>query len=108
MTMEKEEKYLKQITEINALILPQNEIIAKCNREIDEISKQVESIREGTETREAMMEVMELNVKIHELREKRQEAEVKVNLHQNEKRKKEERLEQVRKKPFMKRLLRRK
>lgn len=108
MTMEKEEKYLKQITQINALILPQNEIIAKCNREIDEISRQVESIRDGTETRQAMLEVMELNVKIHALREKRQEAEVKINLYQNDKREKEGRLSQARNKPFMKRLFRQK
>ncbi len=107
MTMETEGKYLKQIRKIDALILPQNEIIANCNREIEGISRQVESIREGSETRQSMMQVMDLNVKIHALSTTRQEAEVTITLYENDKIEKEEKLEQVRKKPFMERLFRR-
>jgi hypothetical protein len=108
MTMETEEKYLKQIRKIDALILPQSEIIAKCNREIGEISRQVESIRERSETRQSLMQVMDLNVKIDGLSVTRQEAEVKINLYENDRIEKKEKLEQVRKKPFMDRLFRRK
>lgn len=108
MTMETEGKYLKQIRKIDVLILPQSEIIAKCNREIGEISRQVESIRERSETRQSLMQVMDLNVKIDELSMTRQEAEVKINLYENDRIEKEEKLEQVRKKPFMDRLFRRK
>lgn len=108
MTMEKEEKYLKQITKIDTLIMPQNEIVARCNQEINELLRRVDSIRDGTETRQTMMEVMELNVKIQDLREKRQEAEVMINLYQNDRIEKEEKLEKIKNKTFMDRLLRRK
>jgi hypothetical protein len=108
MTMETEEKYLKQIRKIDVLILPQSEIIARCNREIEGISRQVEAIRERSETRQSMMLVMDLNVKIDELSEIRQEAEVKINLYENDRIEKEEKLEQVKKRPFMKRLFRQK
>ena len=74
----------------------------------NEISRQVNRIREGKETRQALMDVMELNVKIHTLREKRQEAEVKINLYQNDRMDNEEKIELVRKKTFLERLLRRK
>ena len=108
MTMETEEKYLKQIRKVDALMLPQSEIIAKCNREIEGISRQVEAIREKSETRQSMMQVMDLNVKIDELSAIRQEAEVKINLYENDRIEKEEKLEHVKKRPFMKRLFRRK
>ncbi len=108
MTMETEEKYLKQINKIDALIMPQKEIIKECDREIAEISKQVKALREGEETRQSLMAVMDLNVKIHTMREKRQEAEVKINLYKNERIEKEEKIELMRNKTFMKRLLRRK
>ena len=108
MTMETEEKYLKQINRVDALIMPQKEIIKECDREIAEISRQVKAIREGEETRQSLMEVMDLNVKIHALREQRQEAEVKINLYENERLDKEEKIELVKNKTFMERLLRRK
>jgi hypothetical protein len=106
MTMETEEKYLKQIQKIDALILPQSEIIDKCDREIEGISRQVEAIRERSETRQSLMQVMDLNVKIDELSVIRQEAEVKINLYENDRLEKEGKLEEVKKKPFMKRLFR--
>jgi hypothetical protein len=108
MTMETEEKYLKNIKKIDALIVPQKQLIAECDREISEISRQVNRLREGEETRQSLMEVMELNVKIHTLREKRQEAEVKINLYGNDRIDNEEKIELVRKKTFLDRLLRKK
>jgi hypothetical protein len=51
---------------------------------------------------------MDLNVEIDELSAIRQEAEVKINLYENDRIEKEEKLEQVKKRPFMKRLFRRK
>ena len=108
MTMETEGKYLKQMEKIDALILPQSEIVADCNRQIEELTRQVESIQEGPETRNSMMQIMDLNVEIHALSQKRQEAEVQINLYENEKVEKEEKLEQVKQKPFMKRLFRQK
>jgi hypothetical protein len=106
MTMETENKYLKQIQKIDALILPQSEIIAKCNREIAEISRMVEEIRARSETRQSKMQVMDLNVKINDLNVIRQAAEVQVNLYENDRLEKEVKLEEVREKPFMKRLFR--
>ena len=108
MSMETEEKYLKHIKKIDALIVPQKQLIAECDRGISEISRQVNRLREGEETRQSLMEVMELNVKIHTLREKRQEAEVKINLYQNDRMDNEEKIELVRKKTFLERLLRKK
>jgi cell division protein FtsL len=108
MTMETEEKYLNNIKKIDALIVPQKQLIAECDREISEISRQVNRLREGEETRQSLMEVMELNVKIHTLREKRQEAEVKINLYGNDRIDNEEKIELVRKKTFLERLLRKK
>ena len=54
------------------------------------------------------MQIMDLHVKIHALSQKRQEAEVKLTLFENERMEKAEKLEQVRRKPFMKRLFRQK
>ena len=108
MTMETEEKYLKHIEKIDAMIMPQKQLIAECDQEIAEISRQVNRLREGKETRQALMNVMELNVKIHTLREKRQEAEVKINLYENDRIENEEKIELVRNKTFLERLLRRK
>lgn len=107
-TMETESKYLKQIGKIDAMIIPQRQIVADCNREIEEISRQVESIQEGPETRQSMMQIMDLNVKVHALSQKRQEAEVKLNLYENERIEKEEKLDQVRQRSFLKRLFRQK
>jgi ABC-type multidrug transport system fused ATPase/permease subunit len=108
MTMETEEKYIRHIKKIDALIMPQKELIAKCDREIAEISRQVNALREREETRQSLMEVMDLNVKIHTLSEKRQEAEVKINLYENDRIDNEEKIELVKNKTFMERLLRRK
>lgn len=108
MTMETEAKYLKKINNIDTLILPQKNLIAECDREIAEISKEVNALREGKETRQALLDVMDLNVKIHALREKRQEAEVKINLYENDRIDMEEKIELVRKKTFLERLFRRK
>ena len=108
MTMETEEKYIKNINKIDAMILPQKELIAECDREIAEVFKQVNAIREGEETRQSLMAVMDLNVKIHDLRDKRQEAEVKINLYENDRTDNEEKIELVRKKTFLERLLRNK
>lgn len=106
ITRETEEKYVKQINKIDALILPQKEIIAESDRKIDEISKQIDAVREGEETRQSLMEVMDLNVKIHALREKRQDAEVKINLYENDRKENEKKIELLRKKSFVERLLR--
>ena len=108
MTMETEGKYLRQIEKIDALILPQSEIVDECNREIEEIALEVEAIQEGPETRNSMMQIMDLNVEIHALVQKRQEAEVKLTLYENERIEKAEKLDEVRQKPFMKRLFRQK
>ena len=65
-------------------------------------------VQEGPETRQSMMQIMDLNVKSHALLEKRQEAEVKMTLYENEKIEKEVKIEEVSNRPFIKRLLRQK
>ena len=74
-----------------------------------EMAKQIEAMRlKGDElNRQEKIEIMELNVKVHALDQKYHAIEVEIDSHQNKVAENLERIKEVRKKPFLQRLLRR-
>jgi len=109
VTMERESKLQEDIAKMKSLIPPQKRILAECDKEIAEISRKVEALREGTQdpSRQQMLEIMDLNVKIHALGEKRQKAEIEISIHENDIIKRMAKLESLKKKSLMEKLLRR-
>ena len=109
VTMEKESELQADIAEMKSLIPPQKRIILECDKVIEEISRKIEAMRQGTQdpSRQQLLEIMDLNVKIHTLSEKRQKAEIAVGVHENDLMEKMAKLESLKEKSFIEKLLRR-
>jgi SMC interacting uncharacterized protein involved in chromosome segregation len=109
VTMEKESRLQENIAKMKSLIYPQKRVLAECDEVITEISRKVEALREASEdlSRQQMVEIMDLNVKIHTLSEKRRKAEIAIGVHENDIMEKTAKLESLKKKSFVEKLLRR-
>ena len=109
ISMEKEGTIQKAIDQSQAYIQTQRQAMFSLEQERAEIAKQIEAMRlKGDElNRQEKIEIMELNVKVHSLDQKRHAIEVEIDSHQNKIAENLERIKEVRKKPFLQRLLRR-
>ncbi len=107
VTMEREPALLGEVSKNEGLIRSQRQIIASLEKEKSEINRQIEELRRKGEDRQDKIAIMDLDVRAHGLDEKRSKSEVEIaNLEEkiNEDRAK---VEEIHKKPFLQRLLRR-
>ncbi|MGD2125646.1 MAG: hypothetical protein PVG99_06165, partial [Desulfobacteraceae bacterium] len=107
LTMEKEGPLQKEIRQSEAFIQSQREALSSLDAEREQVAGKIEALRKDDLTRQEKIEIMELNVKVHGLDTKRHAIEVELATHENKIRENRKRIEEVRKKPFLKRLLRR-
>jgi hypothetical protein len=109
ISMEKEETIQKAINQSQAYIQTQRQTIVSLDQERAEIAKQIEALRlrEDKLSRQEKIDIMELSVKVHALDQKRHAIEVEIASHEDKITKNLERIEEVKKKPFLQRLLRR-
>jgi hypothetical protein len=97
----------KDIAESESYIQARREIILSSEREREAVHKKIEDMKAEDAPREVRVELMELNVKLHSLDEKRNRAEAEIADYNEKIKDMKRRLEQVRNKPFVDRLLRR-
>lgn len=108
-TMEKEEKLRHEVAQLNALMEEQEGMVARISEQIAELSREVDAMREskGDEpTRQDRLDILDLNVKINTLMQERQRAEVQISFYENEIAGRKKRIEALRGKSFVRRLLR--
>jgi hypothetical protein len=109
VSMEKEGSIQKAIDQSQAYIETQRQTLFSLDQERVKITKQIEALRlrEDELDRQEKIEIMELNVKVHSLDQKRHAIEVDIASHEAKMAKNRDRIEEVKKKSFLKRLLRR-
>ncbi len=106
LTMETEKDLLQEISRIEIRLQSEQETLAKLVAEKAEISRQIETMRNEDMSRQAKIEVMDLNVKVHKLDGELQQVQIEIDAHETEMEARQRRLEEIRSKPFLKRLLR--
>jgi hypothetical protein len=109
ISMEKEGSIQKAIDRSQAYIQTQRQSLASLEQERAELTKQIEALRlrEDKLTRQEKIDIMELNVEAHAVDQKRHAIEVEIAARQNQIAENRERISELKKKPFLKRLLRR-
>jgi hypothetical protein len=106
-TMEKESPLLEEIAKSEAHVRSQQGIISELTHEKAQISQRIASLKGDDLSRQVKIDIMELNVGIRRLDEKIQEVEVDISGHEDRIRTNREKVEKIRRRPFMERLLRR-
>jgi len=109
ISMEKEGSIRKAIDQSQAYIQTHRQALVSLEQERAAIAEQIEAmrLREEELNRQEKIDIMDLSVKVHALDQKRHAIEVDIASHENKIAKNLERIEEVKKKPFLKRLLRR-
>ena len=106
VTMEKEDPLLKQIALNEANIQAQKEILLKLESDKAEINQKIETMRRKVQSRQDKIDLLDLNVLIHKANEKRNDVELEIALHERKIQQGRKKLEELRSKPFIERLLR--
>jgi len=106
VTMDREGPLQKQIAESKAFIQSQKAQIASLSKERDELAARAESSQRDNLTREQKLEIMDLSVKVHALDQRVHKAEADITEHERLIRLNQQKLEQVKSKPFLQRYLR--
>ena len=107
LTMDREGALLKEIRESEAYIQTQREMISSSEQERAALSQKIQSMKADDVPREIKLEIMEMNVKVHSLDQARHRAEAEIADHESRIKDRKQRVQVVREKPFMDRLLRR-
>lgn len=107
LTMDREGALLKDIKESEAYIETQKDFIASAEEERAMLSQKIQSMQADDVPRETKLEIMEMNVKVHSLDQSRHRAEAEITDHESRIKDRKQRLQEVREKPFLDRLLRR-
>jgi biopolymer transport protein ExbB/TolQ len=109
ISMENEGTIQKAIDQSEAYIQKERQNIVSLEEERAPIAKQIEALRlrEDKLNRQEKIDIMELSVKVHALDQKRQAIEVEIASHEHKIAKNLEKIEEVKKKSFLQRLLRR-
>jgi hypothetical protein len=107
VTMQREPALIEQIKTREAQIRAQREIIASLEKEKAQITRQIQELRQGEGVREDKITIMDLNVAVHGLDEKRSKSEVEIANLEQEISEDRAKIEEIQKKPFLQRLLRR-
>ena len=106
VTMDREGPLQEQIAESKAFIQSQKTQIASLNKERDELAARAESSQRDDLRREQKLEIMDLSVKVHTLDQRLHKAEADITDHERLIRLNQQKLEQVKSKPFLQRYLR--
>ena len=106
-TMETEKDLRDKIKQESARIEILQEPLAEITEELRQIRREIELITKKELDRQGKAAVMDLNVKAYELAEKLEKSRVKIKIHQKELNEKQEKLEEMSRKSFFERLLRR-
>jgi hypothetical protein len=107
VTMEREPALLDDVRKNEALIRSQREIIASLEKEKSVINRQIEELRRKEEDREDKIAIMDLNVRVHGLDDKQSKSEVEIANLEEKIEEDKAKVEEIQKKPFIQRLLRR-
>jgi chromosome segregation ATPase len=107
VTMEREPALLEDIKKSEALIRSQREIISSLEKEKGEIHQQIEALRREEGARQDKISIMDLNVRVHALDDKRGRAEVEIANLENRIEQNKAKIEEIQRKPFVHRLLKR-
>jgi len=106
VTMEKEDTLLKQIALNEATLQEQKELLLKLEKRRAEIKQKIESMRRKAQSRQDKIDLLDLNVLIHNVNKKRNDAELEIARHERKIEQDRKKLEELRSKPFIIRLLR--
>ncbi|MFC1867027.1 hypothetical protein ACFL0H_02720 [Thermodesulfobacteriota bacterium] len=107
ITMEKEGGLLKDIAGSRDYIQTQKELVTQLNLKKEEISKEIKSLEKGDMVRGEKIVILDLEADIHKINQDLHKAEAEVAAHEKNITDNQERIEDLKKVPFMKRLLRR-
>ena len=107
LSMDRESALLKEIAQSEAAIQTRTEAVLLMEKESEAIRQRMEAMKGDDAPRETKLQIMEMNVEVHSLDQSRNRAEAEISAHQEKIREKQERLQAVREKPFLARLLRR-
>lgn len=107
VTMDREGALLKEIRESEAYIQTRRDLIASALEEREAVFQKIQSMQADDLPRETKLEIMEMNVKVHSLDQARHKAEAEIADHESRIKDRKQRIQEVREKPFLDRLLRR-
>jgi len=105
-TMESEKGLVLKVEQSQAEIRSAQAALSRINSELEELRDKVASIREDEADRKREIEVMDLNLKIYKLSEEQQKAQIDVDMEKEVLEKNLKKLEKMRQKSFLERLLR--
>jgi hypothetical protein len=106
VTMDREGPLQKQIAESKTFIQSQKTQIASLRKERDELAARSESSQGDNLSRQQKLEIMDLNVKVYALDQRINKAEADIMGHERLIRLNQQKLEEVKSKPFLQRYLR--
>jgi hypothetical protein len=106
LSMDRESALVKEIVESQAAVQSHKEAVASMEREREAIWQKIEAMKTDDAPRETKLQIMELNVKMNSLDQNRHRTEAEISAHEEKIRNREERLREVREKPFLDRFLR--
>jgi len=105
-TMEREEPLLKEITAIQSLISERQISLSQIESKREEISKEIKSLEKKDMLRGEKIALMDLEMEIQKLNQERDKHEAEITTRNKEIADKMEKIEEIKKTPFIKRLLR--
>ena len=105
-TMEKEKALLGRIATSESHIRSQQEILSGLDREKQQLFEKTTALQAGDITRQEKVEILDLVMKIHDLEERRQKVQVQIHVQENEIKRHREKVEAMKKKSLLQRLLR--
>ncbi|MCJ7593607.1 MAG: hypothetical protein MUO52_02405 [Desulfobacterales bacterium] len=106
LTTEETGPYEKEVHQSRAHIQAQRETITAMERQRGEINQKISALSRPDLTREERIDIMGLMVAIHGLAEKRNKVEVDIADHENRIKHNQEKIDEIEKKPYLKRLFR--
>ena len=106
VTMEREGSLQKQIAESKAYIQSQRTEISSLRKERDELAGRIESSQGDDLSRQQKLEIMDLSVKVHSLDQRVNKAEAEITEHERIIKLNQQKIEEIKSKPFLQRYLR--
>jgi len=106
VTMDREGSLQNQIAENKATIQSKRAQIESLRKERDELSGRIESSQGDNLSRQQKLEIMDLNVKVHGLDQRVHKAEAEITEHERLVKLSQQKIEEMKAKPFLQRFLR--
>jgi len=106
VTMDREGSLQNQIAESKAYIQSQRAQIESLRKERDELSGRIESSQGDNLSRQQKLEIMDLNVKVHGLDQRVHKAEAEITEHERVIKLSQQKIQEIKAKPFLQRFLR--